>query len=581
MSKSVGRLIGWWRVLVAASFFFHGLSSSDKAPNYSFVHNATTAPTTSYYDYIIVGGGTAGCPLAATLSHNATVLLLERGGSPYGNSNITLLSSFGSALSDLSPTSPSQRFISEDGVINARARVLGGGSCLNAGFYTRAGPGYVRDVGWDSRLVNESYHWVEDVVAFEPPMREWQTAVRDGLLQAGIVPNNGFTYDHINGTKVGGTIFDRDGNRHTAANLLGYANPQGINVLLHATVHKILFKTKGVARPQAHGVRFVDAQGVRHTAYLKSGSKSEVIISAGALGSPQLLMLSGVGPADHLKSYNISLVLDQPMVGQGMRDNPMNAIYIPSPLPVEVSLIQVVGITPFGSYIEAASGENFGGSNTHPRDFGMLSPKIGQLSVVPPKQRTPEALAEAIEQMSNLPDIAFQGGFILEKIMGPISTGHLELQSLNPNDNPSVTFNYFQEPEDLQRCVQGLQTIEKVIESQPFSKFKYQGISVHTLLNMTASTPVNLLPHHANVSTSLEQFCKDTVMTIWHYHGGCLVGRVVDSDYKVIGIDSLRVIDGSTFYYSPGTNPQATVMMLGRYMGVRILRDRLESQGKK
>lgn len=215
------------------------------APNYSFVHNATTAPPTSYYDYIIVGGGTAGCPLAATLSHNATVLLLERGGSPYGNSNITLLSSFGSALSDLSPNSPSQRFISEDGVINARARVLGGGSCLNAGFYTRAGPGYVQNVGWDPRLVNESYQWVEDVVAFQPPMREWQSAVRDGLLQAGIVPFNGFTYDHMNGTKIGGSIFDREGNRHTAADLLGYANPHGINVLLHATVHKILFKTKG------------------------------------------------------------------------------------------------------------------------------------------------------------------------------------------------------------------------------------------------------------------------------------------------------------------------------------------------
>lgn len=106
--------------------------------------NATSAPTISYYDYIIVGGGTAGCPLAATLSQNASVLLLERGGSPYGNPNITNLSKFGAALSDPSPTSPSQRFISEDGVINARARVLGGGSCLNAGFYTRASLEYIR-----------------------------------------------------------------------------------------------------------------------------------------------------------------------------------------------------------------------------------------------------------------------------------------------------------------------------------------------------------------------------------------------------------------------------------------------------
>lgn len=215
------------------------------APNYSFLHNATTAPPTSYWDYIIIGGGTSGCPLAATLSRNATVLLLERGGSPYGNSNITLLSAFGSALSDLSDTSPSQRFISEDGVINARARVLGGGSCLNAGFYSRASPAQVEESGWDPHLANESYHWVEEVVAFQPPMRQWQSAVRDGLIQAGIVPFNGFTFDHINGTKIGGTIFDSDGNRHTAADLLQYADPNRINVLLHATVSKILFKTTG------------------------------------------------------------------------------------------------------------------------------------------------------------------------------------------------------------------------------------------------------------------------------------------------------------------------------------------------
>lgn len=121
-------------------------SLSITAPNFTFMHNATRAPAISYYDYIIVGGGTAGCPLAATLSQNASVLLLERGGSPYGNPNITNLNAFGAALADLSPTSPSQRFISEDGVINARARVLGGGSCLNAGFYTRASTDYVRYV---------------------------------------------------------------------------------------------------------------------------------------------------------------------------------------------------------------------------------------------------------------------------------------------------------------------------------------------------------------------------------------------------------------------------------------------------
>ncbi|KAG8382306.1 hypothetical protein BUALT_Bualt05G0063100 [Buddleja alternifolia] len=524
------------------------------------MHEATSAPPISHYDYIIVGGGTAGCPLAATLSQNATVLLLERGGAPYNNPNITHLSAFGKALSDLSPSSPSQRFISEDGVINARARVLGGGSCINAGFYSRAATQYVSAAGWDGRLVNESYRWVEEVVAFEPPMKQWQSAVRDGLLEAGVGPYNGFTYDHLVGTKVGGTIFDGEGRRHTAANLLEYANPNGLTVLLHASVHKIFFRI----------------EGTEHRAYLNNGPKNEIIISAGALGSPQLLMLSGVGPKDHLKAHNITLVLDQPLVGQGMRDNPMNAIFVPSPTPVEVSLIQVVGITRYGSYIEAASGEHFA-SGASQRDFGMFSPKIGQLATVPPKQRTPEALSRAIESMEVLDPTIFMGGFILEKIMGPISTGHLQLKNKNPNDNPLVTFNYFKDPQDLQRCVNGLKVIENVIESKAFSQFKYDNLSLPNLLNMTAKAPVNMLPRHGNASTSLEQFCKDTVMTIWHYHGGCQVGRVVDNNYRVLGVDALRVVDGSTFYYSPGTNPQATLMMLGRYMGVKILEQRIES----
>ncbi|OVA12373.1 Glucose-methanol-choline oxidoreductase [Macleaya cordata] len=571
------RLFG--AVLVGILFSFHGFCYSDQAPNYTFVQQATSAPDVSYYDYIIVGGGTAGCPLAATLSSNYKVLLLERGGSPYGNPNITNLSSFGAALSDLSNTSPSQRFISEDGVINARARVLGGGSCLNAGFYTRASTNYVRAVGWDGKLVNESYQWVEKMVAFEPPMLGWQSAVRDGLLEVGVLPNNGFTFDHINGTKVGGSIFDRDGHRHTAADLLHYANPKGLTVLLHATVHRILFRTKGKPKPVAHGVIFRDASGVKHKAYLNKGSRNEIIISAGALGSPQILMLSGVGPADHLRSHNITVLVDHPLVGQAMSDNPMNAIYVPSPVDVETSLIQVVGITEFGSYIEAASGRNFAANNEAQGNFGMFSPQTGQLSTVPPKQRTAEAIAKAVEAMNGLDSRVFRGGFILEKIMGPLSTGHLELQNRNPNANPIVTFNYFKEPEDLQRCVNGVKTIQKVVESNAFSKFRYPFLSLKTLINMTAGFPVNLLPKHDNTSTSLEQFCKDTVMTIWHYHGGCQVGMVVDHDYKVLGIDALRVIDGSTFNYSPGTNPQATVMMLGRYMGIKIMDERITSDG--
>lgn len=88
---------------------------------------------------------------------------------------------------------------------------------------------------------------------------------------------------------------------------------------------------------------------------------------------------------------------------------------------------------------------------------------------------------------------------------------------------------------------------------------------------MSVKANVNLIPRHTNDAKSLEQFCKDTVITIWHYHGGCHVGKVVNRDYKVLGVGRLRVIDGSTFTDSPGTNPQATVMMLGRYISYAAL----------
>ncbi|XP_078447965.1 protein HOTHEAD-like [Wolffia australiana] len=533
--REMGLLPGRLTVLAMVGFLsiLRGLCLADQAPYSSFVMNATDAPEMDYFDYIIVGGGTAGCPLAATLSQSFRVLLLERGGSPYGNSNISNLVHFADTLSDLSPESPSQRFVSEEGVINARARVLGGGSCLNAGFYTRAAPEFVRAAGWDGALVNESYAWVERVVAHRPEMRQWQRAVLDGLLEAGVTPFNGFTFDHVPGTKLGGSIFDAQGRRHTAADLLSHADPGMLSVFLSATVKNVIFDAYDGGPPSATGVEFRDATGTSKWAYLKPGRRGDVILSAGAIGSPQLLMLSGIGPAAHLHEMNIEPVLDQPWVGSAMADNPMNAIYVPSPVPVEVSLIQVVGITNFGSYIEAASGANF-----------------------------------AVDGGS------FRGGFLLEKIMGPQSTGSMKLRSLDPEDNPAVAFNYFDHPEDLRRCVRGLRTIERVIRSRAFSRFRYSYLNMGALLNMTASIPMNLRARHENVSTSLEQYCRDTVLTIWHYHGGAVSGRVVDRDYRVIGVNYLRVIDGSTFNQSPGTNPQATVMMLGRYMGMKILQER-------
>lgn len=153
---------------------------------------------------------------------------------------------------------------------------------------------------------------------------------------------------------------------------------------------------------------------------------------------------------------------------------------------------------------------------------------------------------------------------ILQKVMGPFSTGHLELHNRDPNENPSVTFNYLEDSRDLERCVGGMEILGKVVESRAVADFRYPYTTFESLKRFMLSIPINLRTKHVAATYSMEQYCRDTVMTLWHYHGGCQVGRVVDPDYRLLGVDSLRVVDGSTFYYSPGTNPQATLMMLGR-----------------
>ncbi|XP_061974041.1 protein HOTHEAD-like [Populus nigra] len=574
-------------------FFFlwlYTLSSSQAGHHYSefrypFIRKASSFPSSSSsfsssgggdhaYDYIVVGGGTAGCPLAATLSQRFTVLLLERGGVPFANANVSFSKNFHITLADTSSTSASQYFISTDGVLNARARVLGGGTCINAGFYTRASTRFIHKVGWDAKLVNKSYPWVEKQIVHRPKVAPWQVVVRDSLLDLGVAPFNGFTYDHIYGTKFGGTIFDQFGRRQTAAELLASADPRKLTVLVHATVQKVLFDISG-KRPKAVGVLFKDENGNQHQAFLSNSQRSEIILSCGAIGTPQMLLLSGIGPKDELEEKKISVVLHNKFVGKGMADNPMNTIFVPFKRPVQQSLIQTVGITKMGVYIEASSG--FGQSKDSIQcHHGIMSAEIGQLSTLPPKQRTPEAIQAYIKRKKDIPHEAFKGGFILEKIANPISTGQLRLISTNVEDNPSVTFNYFKHPRDLQRCVDGIRMATKMVQSEHFRNFtQCDKQTTDKILNMSVSANVNLVPKHTNDTKSLEQFCKDTVITIWHYHGGCHVGKVVNRDYKVLGVNRLRIVDGSVFDESPGTNPQATVMMMGRYMGLKILRDRL------
>ncbi|PWA47834.1 oxygen-dependent choline dehydrogenase, FAD/NAD(P)-binding domain protein [Artemisia annua] len=507
----------------------------------AFTYEATHFTPAQEYDYIIVGGGTAGCPLSATLSEKYSVLLLERGGVASFDKNILYekLSLF-PLLTANEEDSPAQNFYSEDGVLNARGRVLGGGSMVNFGFYSRAEDYFYENSGieWDTDSVESAYEWVEDsIVTRTAQLKRWQASIYNALLESGNGPDNGFTVEHIEGTKIGGSTFDDSGIRHGAVELLNNANIENLHVLVHATVDRILFSTTEPLA--AAGVTYHDSKGQHYEVRVKSGG--EVILSAGALGSPQLLLLSGIGPESDLSSLKIPVVRDHPFVGQFMADNPRNGINLVVPATLPDRGVRVAGITKIGPYIEADS-------------IPPLTPPIHFIPFLG----------------SHLP-INLSIEIIGTKVSRPQATGSLNLAS--PSDvtvSPRVQFNYYSNDEDIRQCGNAIEVLRKMLETEALEEYKFPDSNGGRSFRFIGPS----LPDDPSDEEAIVAFCRETLGTFWHMHGGCLVNKVVDSDLKVIGVDSLRVVDVSTYFHSPGTNPQATTMMLGRYFGMKILNQR-------
>ncbi|MFS7918071.1 putative (R)-mandelonitrile lyase [Helianthus anomalus] len=499
-----------------------------------FTYEAADFSPAKAYDYIIIGGGTAGCPLAATLSESYSVLLLERGSS-LNTSVLYESNAFQNLLAANDNDSPAQVFDTEDGLQSARARILGGGSMINFGFYSRADDYFYDNAGieWDMGAVERAYEWVENSIVTRPArLNKFQSSLFNGLLESGVDPDNGFTFDHVQGTKVGGSTFNDSGVRHGAVELLNNAKPENLDVLVHAMVDRVIFSTSDPLA--AVGVAYHDSNGKYHEVHVKTNG--EVILSAGAIGSPQLLLLSGLGPTSYLSSLNIPVVRDHPFVGQFMADHQRTGVNILLPDAITDAGLRVVGIAESGPYIESLSVP----SNTPLMSF---IPSVGSVS-----------LFNSSVQI------------IAGKITRPISTGSLHLLSAsNVTVSPSVRFNYYNHTEDVHQCWNAVEVIRKLLATPTMEEYKFDGQSFKFI-----GLP---LPEESSDYHTIARFCHDTLDTFWHIHGGCLPNKVVDSHLKVIGVDSLRVVDASTFFNAPGTNPQATTMMLGRYVGVKMLEE--------
>ncbi|KAK3020685.1 hypothetical protein RJ639_045591 [Escallonia herrerae] len=147
------------------------------------------------------------------------------------------------------------------------------------------------------------------------------------------------------------------------------------------------------------------------------------------------------------------------------------------------------------------------------------------------------------------------------------SSGSLHLASAtNISINLVVHFNYFTNPGDLSQCSNAMRNVAKMITTPSMEAYKFQGLDGKRSFHFVGTS----LAENESRGGILESICDKTLRTFYHQHGGCTVGMVVDGDLKAIGIKALRIVDGSTFAVSPGTNPQATLMMLGRYVGLKI-----------
>ncbi|KAF9622213.1 hypothetical protein IFM89_030071 [Coptis chinensis] len=158
-----------------------------------------------------------------------------------------------------------------------QGRVLGGSCAINAGFYSRADDDFFKQPGFKLNLdlVNRSYDWIEKAVVLRPQLKNWQSAVHDGLLEANVTPYNGFNLHHVVGTKIGGSTFDGLGRRHSAADLLNHARPSNIMVALHASVERILFNT--LSSDSARRIPEIDrAWPSRNTQLFITRSKTEL-----------------------------------------------------------------------------------------------------------------------------------------------------------------------------------------------------------------------------------------------------------------------------------------------------------------